>query len=75
MAIHRAEVKNLENIEISDYKWLASSWSFELLRHVLPLLTSKCVACIKNGLLRRPVLFLKQFKKKLEFSFSKVFKQ
>lgn len=75
MAIHRAEVKSLENIEISDYKWLASSWSFELLRHVLPLLISKYVARLKNVLLRRPVLFLKQLKKKLEFSFLEVPKQ
>lgn len=51
MAIHSAEVKSFASIEISDYKWLGSSWPFELLRRILPLLTSKCVACIKNVLL------------------------
>lgn len=58
MAIHCAKVKRLPRIEISDYKWLGSSWLFELLR-CIPLLTSKCVACIKNSLWRRPLLFLK----------------
>lgn len=73
MAIHCTEVKSLPNIEISDYKWLSSSWSFELPR-CIPLLTFKGVACIKNVLLRRPLLFLKQFKKRLEFSFWEVIK-
>lgn len=57
MAIHRADGKSFARIEISDYKWLGSSWPFELLRHTLRLLTSKRVACIKNVLLRRPLLF------------------
>lgn len=59
MAIHHAEVKSLARIEIFDYKWLGSSWPFELLGLIHPLSTSKCVACIKNVLLKMPLLFLK----------------
>lgn len=57
MAIHRADGKSFASIEISGYKWLGSSWPFELLRHTVRLLTPKRVACIKNVLLRRPLLF------------------